>query len=338
MMSEQHGTVLIADDDGDSREILSALLGTQGYRLVFATTGKEALHHAARFLPDLVLLDVMMPEIDGFEVCRRLRSNALLAEVPVVILTALNDRESRLQGIGAGADDFISKPFDMTELRMRVQTILRLNRYRSLLEERAKVAEEIRRSRDELARAYDETLHGWVKALDMRDHATEGHSQRVMALTVALAQAFGICDEELEHIRRGALLHDVGKMAIPDRVLHKTSCLTSEEQEIMRRHPTYAYEWLSQVEFLRPALVIPYYHHERWDGSGYPQGLKGYDIPLAARIFAVADVWDALCSDRPYHRAWNPADALAYIRNQAGTAFDPDVVAVFLAHMQAYAE
>jgi PAS domain S-box-containing protein len=194
----------------------------------------------------------------------------------------------------------------------------------------SRLFENLQRSNLDLTFAYDATIQGWSNALDMRDKETEGHSQRVTELTVNLAIAMGVRDVEIEHIRRGALLHDIGKLGIPDAILLKPAVLTEEEWEIMRRHPLYAYDLLSPIEYLRPALDIPYCHHEKWDGSGYPRGLAGEQIPLAARIFAVADVWDALTSDRPYRPAWSKAQALEYIRSQAGKQFDPAVVEVFL--------
>jgi PAS domain S-box-containing protein/putative nucleotidyltransferase with HDIG domain len=188
---------------------------------------------------------------------------------------------------------------------------------------------ELQNSNIILNRAYDTTLEGWSRALDMRDHETEGHSSRVTEITLKLARAMGIDDEKLVFIRRGAILHDIGKMVIPDHILLKPGPLTKEEWAIMREHPTFAVDLISPIEYLRPALDIPQYHHERWDGSGYPQGLKGDQIPLAARIFAIADVMDALCSDRPYREAWPRKKALAYIRKQSGKHFDPQVVEVF---------
>jgi HD-GYP domain-containing protein (c-di-GMP phosphodiesterase class II) len=172
-------------------------------------------------------------------------------------------------------------------------------------------------------------------ALDLRDRETEGHSQRVAALSVRLAEMLGVSGDELIHLRHGALLHDIGKVGVPDHILHKAGPLTDEEWAIMRQHPVHAYRLLVSNQFLRAALPVPYCHHEKWDGSGYPRGLKGTEIPLAARIFAVADVWDALTSDRPYRPAWANERALAYIREQAGKHFDPAVVAAFLQLAQA---
>ncbi len=181
-----------------------------------------------------------------------------------------------------------------------------------------------------LALAYDATLEGWSRALDLRDQETEGHTLRVTELTLRLVQAMGIPNADLVHIRRGALLHDIGKMGIPDKVLLKPGALTPEEWKIMRQHPVYAYDLLLPIVHLRAALDIPYCHHEKWDGTGYPRGLKGEDIPLAARLFAIVDVWDALTSNRPYRSAWTREKALEYIREQAGKHFDPRVVEAFL--------
>ena len=189
---------------------------------------------------------------------------------------------------------------------------------------------ELQDSHFELIQAYDATLEGWSRALDLRDHDTEGHTQRVARMTVELARKMGIPEDEIAHIRRGAILHDIGKMGIPDAILHKPGALDDEEWEIMRQHPVYAYEMLSPIPYLRRSLDIPYCHHEKWDGTGYPRGLKGEEIPLAARIFAVVDVWDALRSDRPYRPAWDPQKARAYIQEQAGRHFDPAVVEAFL--------
>jgi len=182
----------------------------------------------------------------------------------------------------------------------------------------------------QLGRAYDSTLEGWSRAMDLRDKETEGHSQRVTETALLLAKSMGLSEAELVHIRRGALLHDLGKLGIPDSILNKPDRLTDEEMELMRRHPALAYELLMPIEFLRPALDIPYCHHERWDGSGYPRGLKADEIPLSARVFAVSDVFDALTSDRPYRAAWPKDKATEYIRERAGKEFDPRVVEAFL--------
>ncbi|MFC1853565.1 HD domain-containing phosphohydrolase [candidate division CSSED10-310 bacterium] len=611
---EEKNTILIVDDEKFGREVLKSLLESQGYQLVFACSGHEALEKASRIRPDLILLDVVMPDLDGFEVCKRLRRDPLLAEVPIIMITGLEDRESRLQGIEAGADEFISKPFDEYELQTRIKNITNLNRYRRLLIERSKfkkivelsptgiaiieadetiqlanpalmklleaannnqivgvkishfidqgnhnrfrrylekvfagqpentvlelnmlrkpdepfpvemigghlkwnespaaqiiisditerkrakekiqqqlhrltvlhnidfaissslnlkviinilleqitsqlnidaasilmldqdlqvleysaghgfhddiitqsqvniefddigtvifegdplyipdltagsgsftrrdlVATEqfisyfavplivrarvkgilelfhrspfqsdaewitfletlggqvtialenaelfsnLEKSHEELIQAYDVTLEGWVRALDLRDKETEGHTQRVTKMTLRLAREMGMADDELVHIQRGALLHDIGKIGISDSILLKPGPLTDQEREIMEKHPTYAYEMLSAITYLRPALDIPYYHHEKYDGTGYPMGLKGKQIPLSARIFALIDVWDALSSDRPYRKKWPREKVLAYIKSMSKQHFDPEIVDIFL--------
>ncbi|MCD4748512.1 MAG: PAS domain S-box protein [Thermoanaerobaculales bacterium] len=190
--------------------------------------------------------------------------------------------------------------------------------------------EEVERSHLELTEAYDSTLEGWARALELRDSDTEGHTRRVVELTQRLGMLLGMSGGELVHLRRGALLHDIGKMAIPDEILRKPGTLDDHEWEIMRRHPVYAHEMLSQISYLRPALDIPYCHHERWDGTGYPRGCAGEEIPLAARIFAVVDVWDALRSDRPYRPAWSEEETVAYLRTESGSHFDPKIVKVLL--------
>ena len=182
----------------------------------------------------------------------------------------------------------------------------------------------------DLSRAYDTTLEGWSRVLDMRDHVTEEHTLRVVDLTIALASRMGIPDSDLGHIRRGALVHDIGKMAIPDAILQKPDVLSDTEQKIMQTHPEKARQILSQIDYLTPAMDIPYCHHEKWDGTGYPRKLIGEEIPLAARIFAVIDVFDALTSDRPYRKAWKKEEALDYIKNQSGKHFYPEAVKAFL--------
>jgi putative nucleotidyltransferase with HDIG domain len=182
----------------------------------------------------------------------------------------------------------------------------------------------------ELREAYNRTIEGWVRALDLRDRETESHTLRVTDITVKLARAMGIAEAQIEHIRRGALLHDIGKMGIPDSILFKREKLTDEEWAIMQRHSAYAYEMLYPIAYLHPAMDIPFSHHEKWDGSGYPRGLKGEEIPLAARLFAIVDVWDALRSDRPYRQGLPEEKVREYLREEAGKHFDPEVVKVFL--------
>jgi len=219
-------------------------------------------------------------------------------------------RSSVLRGTDGTAEGFVGTLEDITEIKQS--------------------HDEIRRSHEELAAAYDATLEGWVKALDLRDNETEGHTQRVTEMTLRLARAIGLPHEELVHIRRGALLHDIGKIGIPDEILLKPGKLTEAEWVVMKQHPVYAYDWLAPISYLTPSLDIPYYHHEKWDGTGYPLGLAGQEIPLSARLFAIVDVWDALRSDRPYRKGWPDAEVLNHITSLSGSHFDPYVVKVFM--------
>jgi putative two-component system response regulator len=325
-MNNNSGLILIIDDEITAHKAIESLLITQGYQLLFAKNGEEGLALARVAKPDLILLDVMMPGMDGFEVCDKLRSDPALAEAPILMISALDDRESRLRGIEAGVDDFISKPFDRTEMRARVRTILRLNRYRKLRDEHNQLEQAYRN----LQKAYDDTIEGWITALDIRDKETEGHTERVTEMTIHLAQVSGFSSEAMEHIRRGSLLHDIGKLGIPDSILLRPGPLSKQEWAIMRLHPILAYEWLSRIDYLLPAIDIPYYHHERWDGSGYPLGLQGEEIPVSARCFAIVDVWDALITERVYKPAWSRDKAIDYLISARSLHFDAHIVNVFL--------
>jgi putative two-component system response regulator len=233
-------TVLIVDDDPAGRQTLESVLDGQGYRLEFAENGVQALEKTGKLLPDVILLDIMMPGMTGFEVCERIRADKRLAEIPIIILTALDDHNSMLKALEAGADDFISKPFDRYELRARLMGITRLNRFQKLVKERT----ELERVNAELIAAYDATILGWSRAMDLRDRETEGHSQRVAESTLLIARAMGFNEQRIVHVRRGALLHDIGKLGIPDSILHKPGKLNSEEWAVMQQHPTLGYKML----------------------------------------------------------------------------------------------
>jgi putative two-component system response regulator len=319
-------TILVIDDEPLVRLTVEGLFFQKNVELIFAENGTSGLAIAQEVLPDAILLDLMMPDIDGYEICRRMRSNPALAEVPIIMITAVDNREARLAGLDAGVDDFLTKPFDTLEIQIKVKNILKLNRFRNLIDQR----NDLIRANEELVITYDKTIEGWSNALDLRDQETEGHTIRVVETSLKLARLVGISGSELLHFRRGALLHDIGKLGIPDSILLKPGKLTDEEWVIMRMHPVYAYEWLSKIDYLLPALDIPYCHHERWNGSGYPRGLKGNDIPLAARIFSIIDVWDALRSERPYRKAMPENEVRAYIADKKEIEFDPTLVDIFL--------
>jgi PAS domain S-box-containing protein/putative nucleotidyltransferase with HDIG domain len=235
--------------------------------------------------------------------------------------------------IAKGKVKGVLEAFHRTELEPDAELLnflKTLARQAAIAIENAMLFEDLQRSNSELFSAYDATIEGWSSALDLRDKETEGHTQRVTEMTMHLARSFGLGDDELVQVRWGALLHDIGKMGVPDGILLKSGPLTNDERVIMRQHPIFAYKLLSPIGFLQRALDIPYCHHEKWDGSGYPRGLKGAQIPLVARIFAVVDVWDALTSNRSYRRAWTNEKAREYIRASSGTYFDPQVVDVFM--------
>jgi putative nucleotidyltransferase with HDIG domain len=262
---------------------------------------------------DLVLTDLRISGANPLDFLHDIKRVA--PSMPFIVITGKGDEETAVAALKLGAYDYVVKRDDyLNELPYAIDN--------------ATLYADLNESHRRLTHAYDATLAGWGKALELRDNGTDVHTQRVTEMAVKLAEALGI--EDTQHIRRGALLHDIGKIGIPDAILHKAGPLSDDEWKVMRQHPQYAHEWLSPIDYLAQALAIPYSHHEKWDGSGYPQGLKGTEIPIEARIFAVIDVWDALLSDRCYRRAWTPQQAAAYLREQAGVQFDPDVVHAFL--------
>jgi response regulator RpfG family c-di-GMP phosphodiesterase len=534
-MNPRKPVILCVDDEEANLKLLEDILNPRGYATVRAASGTEALDAIRNRSVDLVLLDIVMPKMDGFEVCRRIKQDKKLRNIPVIMISALTAKQDRIRGIEAGAEEFLSKPFDQTEVLARIKLLLMLKvldddreraeaalrkshdeldrlvrertaelaqanevlqadiveriraeeRIRRQLEhitalsaidrviasnfdlnlslsvilshvtvelgvdaadvlvlnpssqmlefaagrgfrtrsaekatvrlgesragraalerrlveipdlgkepdktlltalsndegfvryygvpllakgqvkgvlevfhrttiepdeewlafltalaEQAAIAidnatlfDSLQRSNSELALAYDATIEGWSRALDLRDKETEGHTQRVTTMTVRLARSFGFDEAELVQVRWGALLHDIGKMGIMDGILLKPGPLTDDEWVLMKQHPTIAHDLLSPVRYLRQALDIPYRHHEKWDGTGYPLGLRGEQIPMTARIFAVVDVWDALRSDRPYRAGWPEDRIREHIQSLSGTHFDPRVVELFL--------
>ena len=233
------------------------------------------------------------------------------------------------KAIGAFIIGTTGKPHQFTSKEIDLCSIL--SSQVSLAVSNARLYEEAQQAISDITQAYDATLEGWSLALEMRDHDTDKHTRRVSDLTVALARRMGIAESDLDNVRRGALLHDIGKMGIPDAILKKPDVLSESEWEIMKTHPELAYQFLSKIDYLASAIDIPLCHHEKWDGTGYPRFLKGEDIPITARIFAVVDVFDALTSDRPYRKAWEIEEALLYIKDQSGKHFDPEAVKEFLA-------
>ncbi len=297
----------------------SALSPDISFRVGKTLPGTVAVSREPLFLPDLDQsppVELLTPEI------RQVEHFAAYCCVPVIA-------KGELKGV---LEVYNRMPIDLTD--EWVDFLETLGGQAAIAIDNAGLFERLQMANTELVLAYDTTLKGWAKALELRDQETKGHSDNVTEITLQMAKIYGIPSSEMIHIRRGALLHDIGKMGIPDSILLKPGPLTPEEWEVMRRHPVYAYELLSPISFLRPALEIPYCHHERWNGSGYPNGLCGEEIPLAARIFAIVDVWEALSSDRPYRKAWPPDKVKAYLREQAGIQFDPHLVDLFLEKLE----
>jgi putative two-component system response regulator len=329
--------ILMVDDREENLYALEKILNEIPNVLsIQSNNGNDALMHTLEHDFCLAIVDVQMPEMDGYELVELLRGNQKTAQLPVIFVSAIfSDEFHHRKGYDVGAVDFLSKPFNPQILLSKVRVFISLYEQRLQLEDWSKSLEKLVEQRTaQLAQAYESTLEGWAMALELREQETAGHCQRVVDLTLNLARRLELPKEELVHVHRGALLHDIGKMGVPDSILLKPGPLTDAEWAIMRKHPVYAYELLRQISFLLPALDIPYYHHEKWDGSGYPAGLSGEDIPLAARIFAIVDVWDALLSDRPYRDALPKEQVIEYIRAESGRHFDPKLVEVFLEMVQ----
>jgi response regulator RpfG family c-di-GMP phosphodiesterase len=326
------------DDQPANLKLLEDMLKVSGYKIRSFPRGRLALAAAVQSPPDLFLLDINMPEMNGYEVCERLKSDPALSAAPVIFLSALTANEDKIKAFQTGGADYISKPFQLEEVQARIRTHLRLHELQQALRRQNDQLEELVNQRTKqlqvavrrIKSMYDQTLRTLGGALDLRDNETAGHSQRVTRYSIEIGQAMDCDEEELGELALGASLHDIGKIGIPDAILLKPGKLNPEETEIMRRHVTISYDLVSQHLFLSHAAQIVLTHHESYDGSGYPQGLVGNEIPLGARIFAVADTLDAMTSDRPYRAALPYQIAREEIRRCSATQFDPDVVEAFL--------
>lgn len=328
--------VLVVDDEAAVCSLVGALLERNGYSATIASSAEEALN-SLQDRPDyqLVLCDILMPGVDGLSLLDQIGKNH--PETPVVIMSAFQDVHVATHAFRRGAIDYLIKPFECGQLENVVARAVEHGilqkqalTYRRNLEEIASSrTERLRSIMQDLERSYDITLEAMGDALDLRDHETKGHSKRVTAYTVALAQAMGVESEELKTIARGAFLHDVGKIATPDAILLKPGKLDSAEMDIMKQHCERGYEIVRKIPFLKDASEIVHAHQERFDGEGYPRGLRGEEIPLGARIFAVADTLDAMTSDRPYRKSTTFEAARREITRCSGGQFDPEVVQVF---------
>jgi putative two-component system response regulator len=305
-------TILVADDHESSLAGLEGLLSLEGYTVVTARDGETALAEFRRVQPDLLLLDVNMPKLRGTEVCRRIKSNPETLLVPVALITALTATQDRVDGIDAGADDFLNKPVKREPLIARVRSLLRLKAFT-----------------DELERA-EAVLFALARSIEGKDPYTQGHCERLADYSARLGEHMGLPLEEIKALRRAGIVHDIGKVAVPDSILLKPSRLTRSEQMILRLHPVVGERICASLKSFQLVLPIIRHHHEKMDGSGYPDGLKGEQIPLTARVLQIVDVYDALTTQRPYKPALSAAAAVSLMKNEVKKGWwDPRVWAAF---------
>ena len=306
------GTILVADDQASNRELLEELLTPQGFKVISVPDGTAALQELAETQVDLVLLDVMMPHVNGFEVCEKIKTNPGTYLIPVVLITALSDKQDRIEGIRVGADDFLTRPVDRTELLARVQSLLKL-----------------KLRTDELERA-ESVLFSLARSIEGKDPHTHGHCERLSEYATRLGEHLGLPEDQVTALRRAGVVHDVGKVAVPDAILLKPGRLTEEEWKVMREHPIVGERICAPLKSFRQVLPIIRHHHEKYDGSGYPDGLRGDATPVTARVMQIVDVYDALTTERPYKKAFSSADALQTMKEEVAKGWwDPGIFEEF---------
>jgi putative two-component system response regulator len=306
------GTILVADDRAANRELLEELLTAQGYAVISVPDGTAAVEELTRTQVDLVLLDVMMPLLNGFEVCEKIKSNPDTYLTPVIMITALSDKQDRVEGIKVGADDFLSRPVDRTELLARVRSLLKL-----------------KQRTDELERA-ESVLFSLARSIEAKDPCTHGHCERLADYSARLGEQLGLTEDQITALRRAGVVHDVGKVAVPDAILLKPGRLTPDEWTIIREHSVVGERICAPLKSFRLVLPIIRHHHEKLDGSGYPDGLRGDAIPITARILQIVDVYDALTTERPYKRAFSIADSLQTMKEEVAKGWwDPHIFEQF---------
>ncbi|MDR2405113.1 MAG: two-component system response regulator [Deltaproteobacteria bacterium] len=339
--------VMVVDDEILNLKLIGAMLKPQGYEVILANDGEECLQKVAENPPDLILLDIMMPKLNGFDVVTRLKAEERYSLIPIVMVTALQDVNDRVKALEVGAEDFLTKPVDRMELRARVRSLLKVKAYNDhMVNYRQELESEVRRrtleiqetnlklekAHEKLRGASLETIFRLSRAAEFKDEDTGAHIISMSRISARIAKQCGLSPSTVESILYASPMHDIGKIGIPDRILLKNGPLNDEEWTVMRMHTVFGGKILenSDIGFLRLGEVIALTHHEKFDGSGYPKGLKGKQIPLAGRIVAVADVFDALMSRRPYKPAFTPEQAIGIITDGRGKHFDPEVVDVFV--------
>ncbi len=311
-MQKDKPLILIVDDSEQNREILMAYLEKENYRIEFACDGIEALDKVKNNPPDLILLDIMMPGMDGFEVCSTLKENRETRLIPVVMVTALNEKKDRIRGIEVGSDDFVSSPFDKEELLARLRSLLKMKQFSDQLDD----AEQV--------------IIALARAVEAKDAYTKGHVDRVAAFASSLAKEAGLPEDEQQTLYMGGILHDIGKIGVSDSILNKPGRLTDEEFDKIRQHPVIGEKICKPLNSISPLIPIIKHHHEKLDGSGYPDGLSGEEVPVPARIMAIVDVYDALTSDRPYRKGMDKEKALGILKEESDKGWwDKNLLAKF---------
>ncbi len=306
------GTVLVADDQASNRELMEELLSGEGFEVITAPDGVAALQVLSRVQVDLVISDVLMPRMSGLEVCERIKASPETYLIPVILVTSLSDKQDRINGIKVGADDFLTRPVDRTELLARVRSLLKL-----------------KLRTDELERA-ELVLFTLARSIEGKDPYTHGHCERLADYSARLGEQLGLPEEQLTALRRGGVVHDIGKIAVPDSILLKPSKLSEEEWRLMREHPLVGERICAPLKSFRSVLPIIRHHHEKFDGSGYPDGLRGQSIPITARVLQIVDVYDALTTERPYKRAFSSTEALQTMKEEVAKGWwDPEIFEQF---------
>jgi putative two-component system response regulator len=353
--SDTHSRILVVDDIITNAAMLQEFLVSRNYLVAVAHDGKEAIAKTASFNPDLILTDVVMPRMNGFELCRILKKDKRYRHIPIVFLTGLTDTKTRLEGLKLGAEDFITKPFDLAEVQVRVRNLLLIKKYQDdLLQAKAtleqnvrertrelqNVVNELQKAKRSVEQAHYDSVFRLSVAAEFRDNETGNHVKRMSRYSALLAKAAGLSRHKIELILNASPMHDVGKLGIPDAILRKPGKLTREEFAVMRRHSEIGAKILSgsNSELLQTAATIAISHHEKFDGSGYPYGLKGEQIPLVGRMVAIADVFDALMSRRVYKPAFSLDKTVNILLDSAGSHLDPELTTLFIGRLDAVQE